>query len=219
MRHLIVVVIVMAIYGGSLFYKDSLNQIKSAKEPVTVFSLRKEKGTPVKTYKLTEKTIASYFSVSGFLEENGEITTEIARDIATKIKTGTKAFADLDGKRYEGTVIYMANKESIMSGLYAAKIKFKYMPLKMKGKLVLAWVLNQKEDNALVLPRDAVSYRKKEPEVYTVNENNQVKIKKVKLGLSNSESVAVSMGLSANENIVVSDQRDLVENELVYIVK
>jgi hypothetical protein len=219
MKHLIVTLIVLTVYGFSLVYKDGINKKAAQKEPVTLYTLRAEKGTPIKTIKVKEGTIQNYFQISGFILKDGSITTEIAREVASRVSIGDYVFIKIGEKKYTGQITNLSKSQRVMTGLYPVTLKFKGLPVDTIGSLKVAFVPNRTTKNTIILPREAISYRQEEPRVYKVDADNKIRIEKVKIGTANSDNVSVTMGVTEGEKVVISDQRDLSNNERVFEVK
>ena len=98
MKHLIAVIVIIAIYAGSLLYKDQLLIEEKKIVPLTLNQERKENGTPVNVIDVKVGTLNSYHLISGFLDSNGYLRTEVAREIARSLKQGTKAEVEYKGK-------------------------------------------------------------------------------------------------------------------------
>lgn len=73
----------------------------------------------------------------------------------------------------------------------------------------------EKKNNVLALPLEAVNYENSKTTVYVVNNSNEVEDREVKLGMQTSKEVEVVSGVSAGEQVVVSDRSGLKPGESV----
>jgi RND family efflux transporter MFP subunit len=73
----------------------------------------------------------------------------------------------------------------------------------------------EKKDNVLALPLEALNYENSKTTVYVVNNLNEIEDREVKLGMQTAKEVEVVSGVSAGEQVVVSDRSGLKPGENV----
>lgn len=218
MKQLAFLIILLAIYASSLLYKNGINEVNKNKEPVTLYTLRKEKGTPVKVVLASESKIDKYYQVSGFVSRNGTIKTEVPLDVVKELNVNDSAFTKLRGKEIQGKVTKVSKNSSLLTGLYPVEVELKGIPADSTGDLVVAKIPFRTSKKNIVLPRDSVSFRSGDPKVYILNEEGRVKVSKITVGSQNSDFVTVTMGVSPGEKVIISDRRYLDEYQKVYAV-
>lgn len=91
-------------------------------------------------------------------------------------------------------------------------------PLK-SGTYVKAYFGNTSQEETLQIPRDALVESVKNPYVYVVNSNNEVSIRKIKVGREFGATIEVLDGLQEGETVVTSGQINLSDKTQVQIVK
>lgn len=91
-------------------------------------------------------------------------------------------------------------------------------PLKA-GTYVKAYFSNTSNEETLQIPRDALAESVKNPYVYVVNSNNEVSIRKIKVGREFGATIEVLDGLQEGETVVTSGQINLSDKTQVQIVK
>ena len=215
---IVVIVVIFILYFSSLLYKNHVKEKNQAVIPPTIFQIRSEQGTPVRTEIIKKGSLDSYYKVSGFIAKSGILKAEVTNEVVTNVEKGYSASFYLDNKEYRGHIINVGKKTNLLSGLYSIEIKFNGFPLEMVDKITVAHIPYKSLRNVTLIPRVAVSFREKEPIVYVV-ENEKVIKRKISIIDSNSDYFAIRLGVSRGDHVVTSDQRYLTQNEKIKIIK
>lgn len=218
MKRLIIVILVLGIYVGGLLYKNQLQIANKGKTPPTISQIRKEKGIPVSSKTVKKASFEQQIRVSGFIDKTGILKAELTRDVIRKIQKSDRPVLELGEKKYRGEFVSISKKANIFSGLYNVKIKFRNLPKKTFGKILVASIPYKAVKNVIVLARSAVSFREEKPFAFVINDESRLERREIKIKASNDDDLIVEAGVEPGDLVVTSDQRYLNENDFVYNV-
>ena len=217
MKRLFMILIVLGVYVGSLLYKNHLRLANNAKTPPTLGLIRSEKGIPVNVKTIKKDSLKHFVKISGVMDNKGFLRSEVTRDVLYKINKKNSVSIDVGGKSYDGQILKIASAPNLYTGLYMVEMEFKGLPLEAIGKILVAHINYKTISDVIVIDRLSVSQREEKPFVFIVNKNNRLEKKYVKLSDVNDSFYLVSFGLQEGDVIVVSDFRDLSENDFVFL--
>ena len=86
------------------------------------------------------------------------------------------------------------------------------------GEQVLTWIAVAEEDNAVVVPLNAVVYRDRIPYVFVVNSEGVIEQRQVELGIRGITGQQIISGVEADESVVTQGQNRLVDGVEVKVV-
>ncbi len=216
MKHFIFVSIIGALYAASLYIKDLDLQRKKGVVTPTTFAIRSKTGTPVVTTKVERREFSNFVIVTG-QATGSRIEASVAPQIAAKIKSGAVASIRLDEEKIYGNVTSINRKVNYLSGLNSLTVSFGNK--KIKPSLYVMEIESTKLPRALVLKREAVSQRGGIFHVYLVNKDRTIRRQDVEIEGSNELYYAISSGLKAGDEVVLSDLRYLNNGEKINVVK
>jgi len=219
MKRLIIILLIIGVYIGSLLFKDKLRLAHNAETPPTMGEIREKNGVPIYSSVVTKGDFNQSIKVSGFIDENGSLKTEITREVFLQTKLNNKVFLEIEKKKIQGKILEISSTADLYTGLYSIHIKFENLPIDVVGRVSVANIVYKTISNVIVIPRSTVSPREKDPFVYTVDKDRKLKKKVIKFSESNNDEYLVTFGLQAGDVIVTSDLRDLQENDFVFLAK
>ncbi|CBW27613.1 putative exported protein [Halobacteriovorax marinus SJ] len=216
MKRILFLLIIGAIYAGSLIWKGEQVKIAKNKDVPTLYRYWQESGTPVYTEKAVERSLSDTIAVTGLRTTGRRVKSLVAPRIASKLSVGAIARITKDNTIYNGKVTFISNQVDELSGLFEIVITFSKNVVTSKSVVVQVEIGHL--DRSVVVKREAVSTRGGKPHLYIVK-NNQISKKFVSLGGNNDDYYAISSGVKVGDEIVISDQRYLKDQQKVLVVK
>jgi hypothetical protein len=213
------ILLIAAIYVAGLYMKDQNNQSLALKERPTMPKIRQENGIPVYAKKISKKAFVKSATVSGFLKKDGVLKTFVTPQEKKLLKVGMIGSFTFREKKYTGRVKSISLKSSVLSGLHQVQLKFQNIPTDSIDQLVIASVVYKKIPHKIVLARETVSLRSGKPFIFEVDDELKLKKQEIKIEQENDEYFVISHGVQVGDTIVISDPRDLRENDKVFISK
>lgn len=151
-----------------------------------------------------------------------KIKVNVAEKDVFKLKDGdeVKVLTDIYPDYFFAGKIKNIGSKADEAHTYPVEINLpnsKTHPLKsgMFAKVVFTGI---KHDNAIVIPREALTGSTKDPQVFVVDQD-VVKLRKVAIGASYEKNIEIISGLTVGEEIVVNGQLNLQDNARITIVK
>ena len=219
LKRIVFIALIIGVYFTGLFLKDKQNQKRAMMEIPTMPKIRKEKGIPVYAEKVTKKNFEKSVSVSGFLQKNGGLKTFVTPQEKNLLKVGMIGHFDYGEKKYKGKIKHISSDSSLLSGLHEVHLSFQNIPTQVIDKLTVVSVVYKTMPNKIVLEREIVSIRTGKPFIFEINKEQKLKRQEIKIEQENDEFFVISHGVQEGDMIVVSDPRDLRENDKVFISK
>ena len=219
LKRIIFIVLIVTVYFTSLYYKDAQNKKLAMLEIPTMPKIRQEKGIPVKVEKITRKSFERHVTVSGFLQKNGELRTFVTPQEKKLLKVGMRGIFEFEEKEYKGKVRYISSNSSLLSGLHEVRLSFQNISTQSIDKLIVVSVVYKKMPHKIVLAREVVSLRTGKPFIFEINKELKLKKQEIRIEQENDDFFVISHGIQEGDMIVVSDPRDLRENDKVFISK
>ncbi|WP_372655962.1 hypothetical protein [Halobacteriovorax sp.] len=217
MKRIIFVAIVAALYVGSLLWKSEQVKIANNKDVPTLYRYWNKNGVPVYTELAEERSLSNTVTVTGVKSNGKVIKSLVAPRVADKLKIGAIARITKDNEIYNGRITFISKNVDHLSGLYAVEVTFSKSIDSKKSLVIQVEVGHLK--NSVVVSRSAVSTRGGTPHIYIVRNKNKVEIKDVVLSGNNDEFYAIKSGVKSGDEIVISDQRYLKDQQKVLVVK
>ncbi len=217
MKRIIFVAAIAALYIGSLLWKAEQVKIAKSKDVPTLYKYWNESGVPVYTEVAEERSLSNTVTVTG-VKANGKVVKSlVAPRVADKLEVGAIARITKDNEIYNGRITFISRDVDQLSGLYSVEVTFSKNIDSTKSLVIQVEVGHLK--NSVVVSRSAVSTRGGNPHIYIVKNKNKVEIKDVTLAGNNDEYYAIKDGVSSGDEVVVSDQRYLKDQQKVLVVK
>lgn len=217
MRTMIVAIIILALYGGSLILKN--NQIEKSKRAYipTTYNLQKKNGIPVTVDQVQKGKFQDFITISGKISQ-GELKSFVAPFVRKQIRVGAGARLELNegDKIIHGRVHAVSNGPSLLTGLYEVRVVFdQHLPKNLGAVTVDVPV--REVARVLIIPRQSVSNRESKPAVFVI-ENNKLIKKTVEIAGANADVYWIKSGLSLNQIVVTSDTRYFSGGEFVKVM-
>lgn len=132
-----------------------------------------------------------------------------------RVKITVPVFPD---KEFTGTIYFISAKaDAALNFPVEVKVENKHDDLIKAGMYATASFAPTQSKSALIIPRTAFIGSVKNQEVYVLNENNQVTLRKVTAGSVLGDSVEILDGLKAGEKVVVTGQINLTNGAKVEV--
>ena len=163
-----------------------------------------------------------------------EVTLNVPYYAADKLKEGQAVFlswssaALLSASKNQfsdnsvaiGTVFSVSPSISLEQRAIEVKVHTSQGAALLKdGLYVTAWIMIDKKQSALVIPDQAIVARDNKPYVYVVNNNQEVSLVAVELGIQDLDKVEVLSGLEVGMQVVTVGKHKLVNGTRVRLVE
>lgn len=216
MKNILLAIVFLALYAGSLFYKNIEIEKKKATYIPTTYDLQKKNGIPVVVDKVLRDKFQEFITITG-KAEGKTLSSSVAPFVKRQIKVGSSARLELEpGHAIEGRVTKVSASPSLLTGLYEVTVVFNQNLPKEITSVTLDIPVKEVR-NVLVVRREAVSHREEKPFVFSL-EGNNIKKKYIEIAGGNSEFYWIRKGLEQDETVVTSDTRYFAGGELVQVV-
>lgn len=215
MKGIITIVILLAIYAGSLLWKGTVVDAKKAQHFPSVYELHKTNGVPVYTEKVIKGKFEQLLTVTGRFE-GGVFKASVTPQDRSKVSIGQAAIIEVGDEktRFSGKVSKVSSGANLLTGLIDIEINFPNHP-KLTGYHTADLAYNAR-NNVLIVSRDSVNLREGKPFIFVVKGDNLEK-RAIKIAGSNSLVYQVT-GVSEGEEIVSSDSRNLTDGLKIKVV-
>ncbi|HLT23391.1 MAG TPA: hypothetical protein VKZ84_08105 [Bacteriovoracaceae bacterium] len=216
MKGFIAIVVILAVYAGTLLWKGAEIDRKKAMSFPSIYELHRENGVPVFTEEVVRGKFQQFLTLTGKFE-GGVYKASITPQDRAKIKVGQEVLAEVGDSKIKltGVVSRVADRTSLLTGLLDVEVRFPSHRA-LKGYFPVD-VTYKSKDNVIIVSRDSVNIREEKPFVYIVD-GNVLKKQEVKLGKSNAHYYEILSGLNGGEEIVSSDSRNLSDNLKIKVV-
>lgn len=216
MKKFIFIILAILIYGTGLVLKGEQVKISKNKDVPTLYKYWEQSGTPVYAEKAVVKSLSDTIAVTGIKTSQKRVRALVAPRIANKLKIGAIARVSNGDTFYNGKVTFVSKEVDELSGLYEIFITFSKNIISSKSVVVQVEVGYL--DRSVVIKREAVSTRGGKAHIYVVN-GDRLEKRYVKTIGNNDVYYSLGQGLKSGEQVVVSDQRYLRDNQRVSIIK
>ncbi len=153
------------------------------------------------------------------LEESGapRFVVTIAESYRNKIAVGQSVdvYIGVIDTTVTGRVDELSPSADPMSRTFSAKISLPALEKLRPGQFGRLLLPADAEDVTLFVPRSAWVRRGQLDLVYVVNAEKRAMLRLVRIGRQFPDKLEILSGLRENESVVVSDQRDLLDGDLV----
>lgn len=217
MKTIILALVVLALYGGSLIFKnDQIEKSKRVYIPTT-YDLQKKNGIPVTVDQVKKGKFQDFITISGKLTQ-GELKSSVAPFVRRQIRVGASAKLELNegNKIIHGRVKAVSNGPSLLTGLYEVRVVFDQRLPNNLGAVTVD-VPVKEISNVLIIPRQSVSNREPKPAVFII-ENNKLIKKVIEIAGANADVYWIKSGLDLNQTVVTSDTRYFSGGEFVKVM-
>ncbi|MCM2349250.1 MAG: hypothetical protein NDI69_04460 [Bacteriovoracaceae bacterium] len=217
MKIIVSSIVLLALYGGILIWKNGQIEEKKNTYIPTTYDLQKKNGIPVFVDKVERGKFQDFITISGTIRD-GQLKSAVAPFIKNKIRVGAGAKVEFNKgkKQVNGRVSSVSSGPSLLTGLYEVTVNFDQRLPKDLGAVTVDIPVKE-VNNVIVVPREAVSVREVKPVVFIL-ENNRLTKKFVQIAGANADVFWIKSGLSQDETVVTSDTRYFSGGELVKVM-
>lgn len=212
MKKLLIAIVLLGIYFGSLFFKNI--QVEKAKLVYvpTIYDIQKKQGLPVQVTPVIKGSFREFVTLSGTLGQSGYFKSSVAPQVMRRVRSGDAAYLNLEGKRIKGRIVTVSGGPNVLTGLYEVAADFNARPKAPTAVTIDVPVTEVKD--AVIIPREGINSRGKSPVAF-VFEGDSISPRTVEIAGANGEQYWIKSGLRPGEKIVVSDTRKFSGGEKV----
>lgn len=146
------------------------------------------------------------------------ITFYVSEGIRNTLYVGQKVQADRNGKLYDAAITEIGSMVDQTTGLFAVKACVNAPDESLlTGSSVKVIAETYSQDNALLIPYDAVYYDDSQPYVY-VAVNNIVERKDIETGIFDENTMTVLSGLTEEDQLIISWSANLRDGAEISIM-
>lgn len=146
------------------------------------------------------------------------ITFYVSEGIRNTLTIGQKVQADRNGKLYDAAITEIGSMIDQTTGLFAIKACVSAPDDSLlTGSSVKVIADTYSQDNALLIPYDAVYYDDSQPYVY-VAVNNIVERRNIETGIFDEETITVLSGLTTEDQLITSWSANLREGAEISVL-
>lgn len=159
------------------------------------------------------------------------VTTSVPEEISRRVYVGQTATVDLDAlpnQKFTGRITQLNPAADVQSRQFQIRVRLDNSEGRIKpgmsGQVVLE---TERARGAITVPREAVRYEsaertadeevRGEATVTVVTAESKAQFRKVRTGLSDDKSVAITSGLEAGEQVVILTGREVKDGQTVRI--
>lgn len=216
MKNILLAIVILALYAGSLLYKNEQIEEKKRAYIPTTYELQKKNGIPVEVDQARRSKFQEFITITG-TAQGSELKSSVAPFVRRQISVGAAARLELGpGKIIEGKVTSVSGSPMLLTGLFEVTVGFNQRLPKDLGAVTVDIPVKE-VSNVIVVKREAVSHREEKPVVFVL-EGQNLKKKYVELAGGNPDVYWIKKGLNQDETVIISDTRYFVGGELVQVV-
>lgn len=217
MKYLSIGVVLLALYAGSLLWKNKQIEIKNSAYLPTTYDLQKKNGIPVFVAEVKKDKFQDFITITGTFK-NGQLKSAVAPMVRNQIRIGARAKLELDNgeRKVMGRVSSVSSSPNLLTGLYEVTVNFEGRIPQNIGAVTVDIPVREVND-VLVVPRESVNIRGEKPVLFVL-ENNKLVKKFVEIAGANADVFWIRSGVKQNETIVVSDTRYFAGGEFVKVM-
>lgn len=146
------------------------------------------------------------------------VTFYVSEGIRNTLTVGQKVQVDRNGKLYDAAITEIGSMIDQTTGLFAVKACVSAPDESLlTGSSVKVTADTYSQDNALLIPYDAVYYDDSQPYVY-VAVNNIVERRNIETGIFDEETITVLSGLTGEDQLITSWSANLREGAEISIL-
>lgn len=146
------------------------------------------------------------------------VTFYVSEGIRNTLTVGQKVQADRNGKLYDAAITEIGSMIDQTTGLFAIKACVSAPDVSLlTGSSVKVIADTYSQDNALLIPYDAVYYDASQPYVY-VAVNGIVERRDIETGIFDEETITVLSGLTTEDQLITSWSANLREGAEISIL-
>lgn len=217
MKYLSIGIVFLALYAGSLFWKNKQIEIKNSAYLPTTYELQKKNGIPVYVAEVKRDKFQDFITITGSFK-GGQLKSAVAPMVRNRIRIGARVKLELDNgeRKIWGRVNSVSSSPNLLTGLYEVSVSFEG---KIPGNLgaVTLDIPVREVSGVLVVPRESVNIRGEKPALFVL-ENNKLLKKNVEIAGANADVFWIKSGVKENEIIVTSDTRYFSGGEFVKVM-
>ncbi len=148
-------------------------------------------------------------------EDSNYVTFSVSEKTIPHIKVGETFTVEVSGNELNGTVTEVSTVANSKTGLFTVKGQIEQNGVKLySGTTAEVTIANFTDENALVIPFDAVQYQGEEAYVYIYNDGVAEK-RIIEVSNFDNDEIIVTDGIEKNEKIITTWSSGLRANALV----
>lgn len=193
--------------------------IDSAKYQMDMYTLTAPIGGVIEAVNVKEHDFATPSSPAYVIsnKDTMTVTFHVSEGIRNTLSVGQKVDVDRNGKMYDAAITEIGNMIDQTTGLFAVKACVsKPDESLLTGCSVKVTADTYSQDNAILIPYDAVYYDGGQPYVY-VAVGETAERRDVELGIFDEQTVTILSGLTVEEQLITSWSANLREGALIAV--
>lgn len=143
---------------------------------------------------------------------------DLERGTTVRVRTQSAALEDRTGR-----IIFVGNTITPESRTFPIEVEIDNTDRRLKPEMVTKLFITRDEiEDALVIPRAAISRDEEGLDVYTVTRHDSlgvVNLRPITLGPTSGNRAVVRVGLAAGDEVIITGQTDVAEGDTVEIVQ
>ncbi|MDD4156143.1 MAG: efflux RND transporter periplasmic adaptor subunit [Candidatus Cloacimonetes bacterium] len=144
------------------------------------------------------------------------VDSYISKTIIDKLKLGQEAIlkTGINNDRFEGQILYISTQVDSINNMYPITIGLKNSIILNKlrnNQFLIVDIILETKDNVISIPKQALL----DDNTVMISENNIVKIKPVKTGISDKNNIEIIDGLNIGERIIINNFDKLVQDQVI----
>lgn len=179
--------------------------IEAAEYELSLYTLTSPVEGIIEQINVSENNMAAAGNVS-FVISNPDIKSVIffvSEEVRNVLEIGQKVTATCARAEYEGSITEIGISVDSTTGLFRVKAALDHADKLANGTKVELVTKAHQTDDAIMVPWEAVYFENGKAFLYTV-ENGVARKRIVEIALYDTETIAVSAGINAGEEIIVS---------------
>jgi membrane fusion protein (multidrug efflux system) len=148
--------------------------------------------------------------------------TFLPENVSHQVQVGQPAHLDVEAlpaRKFPARVQLISPVVDAQSGTFKVTLEVLQPTVELKpGMFVTAFITVSQHDNALVIPKRALTLDSPEPTVYRLRDGRAYRAT-LRLGFTDGEQVEVTSGLTAGDQVVVMGQDKLLDGTAVQVVE
>ncbi len=215
----LVIVVVLAAIIGSVEYKIGVIKKKNAREEVTISAIQAKQGIPVYVSNVEYGKLAKQIKPTVKILGGDKASVILPADTRSFVERMKNAEIFIDGQRFVAYNGVFSPRSMDYTGFLEINVRLKPAPAWPVGTVKVGRAPYDKDQRYAYLPLSAIYRTAKGHSVYVIKDGH-IHIKNISLLFSTDRFVAIAEnGVKVGDQVVISDQRDLVEGQKVMVVE
>ncbi len=140
----------------------------------------------------------------------------------SRLKKGQTAYVNVEawpGERFQATVLRISPVVDATTGTIRVTLQVRARGRLSPGMFARVFLVTDVHDDAVVMPKRALSIESLSDTVFVVNDEGQAERRAVELGYEETEVVEVLSGLEAGDRVIVVGQDGLTDGTPIQVLK